>query len=95
MRGVREESDVMADVEEACERWSRAREAWDVVHWVLSRDPTCGSPLTEGGQARAFVYQGSWAHDMPTILVIYVADDEYVTIHKVRFSEAKNSAGRA
>ena len=57
-----------------------------MILWVLARDPTRGVPLTEGGQARSFTYEGSWAHEMPTIVVIYDVDDHYVTIHEVRFS---------
>jgi hypothetical protein len=93
MRTVREDPEVEADVEEACTRWARAQEAWDVILWVLARDPTCGVPLAEGGQARAFVYEGSWAHEMPTIWVMYDVDDHYVTIRKVKFSNARTTAG--
>jgi hypothetical protein len=95
MRTVREEPDVTAAVDDACERWSRAQDAWDVISWVISRDPTCGVPLTEGGQARAFVYEGSWAHEMPTIVVIYDVDDHYVTIREARFSDARSTGGSA
>jgi hypothetical protein len=95
MRTVREEPDVSEAVEDACEQWARAQEAWDVICWVLARDPTCGVPLSEGGQARAFTYEGSLAHEMPTILVIYDVDDHYVTIHEARFSNPQRTAGRA
>ena len=95
MLSVREEPDVQLAVDDACERWERARDAWDVITWVLARDPTCGDPMVEGGQARTFVYQGSWAHDMPTIVVLYVIEPPYITIRAVRFSDPATAAGNA
>ena len=95
MYTVREDLQVETALEEASEKWSRAREAWEVVVWVLARDPTCGSPLAEGGQARTFVYEGSWAHDMPTIGVLYVIEYPYITIRAARFADARSTAGHA
>ena len=95
MRTVRDDLEVELAVDDACERWSRAREAWEVVHWVLAHDPTRGDPITEGGQARSFVYVGSWAHDMPTITVLYVIEEPYITIRRARFTDAKTTAGHA
>jgi hypothetical protein len=74
---------------------ARTQEAWDAVIWVLARDPTRGDPLTESAQARTFVYEGSWAHDMPTITVLYVIEEPYVTIRGARFTDAKTTAGHA
>lgn len=42
MRSIREEPDVQRAVDEACDRWERAQEAWDALTWVLARDPTIG-----------------------------------------------------
>lgn len=95
MRTVREDPEVEAALEDACAQWARAQEAWDVVTWVLARDPTRGEPLTESGQARTFVYEGSWAHDMPTIVVLYVIEEPYVTIRRARFSHSRTTAGHA
>ncbi len=95
MRTVREDPAVDIALDEACSKWSRAQEAWDVVIWVLAHDPTRGEPLTESGQARSLVYEGSWAHDMPTIAVLYAIDEHYVTIQRARFTDARTTAGRA
>jgi hypothetical protein len=46
MRSVIESADVMAEVDEAKEKWARTDDAWQTVFWVLSRDPTIGEPLT-------------------------------------------------
>jgi len=62
---------------------------------VLSRDPTVGEPLAEGGHLRAIVFDGSWAHAMPTIYVLYEMSEHEIAIQKVRFGDAKTSAGRA
>lgn len=95
MRTVRQEASVDADLEEACLKWSRADDAWTMITWVLSRDPTKGTPLSEGGAARSFVFHGSWAHDMPTIQILYVFEDPYVTIKSAVFREPISQGGTA
>ncbi len=95
MRDIVESTEVMQDVDEAKEKWARADDAWDAITWVLSKDPTKGEPLSEGGHVRAFAYEGSWAHEMPTINVVYEITKTRIIIHRVRFTEATASAGRA
>jgi hypothetical protein len=95
MRSVVESAEVMADVDEAKEKWARTEDAWDALLWVLARDPTKGEPLTEGGHLRFLVFDGSWAHEMPTIHVLYEITEHQVILQKVRFSDAPTSAGRA
>jgi hypothetical protein len=95
MRSVIESAEVMADVDEAKERWARTQDAWDALFWVLARDPTVGVPLTEGGHLRSLVFDGSWAHEMPSIHVLYEITEQEVTIHKAHFSDASTSAGQA
>jgi hypothetical protein len=41
------------------------------------------------------VFEGSWAHDMPTMTVLYVVEEPYVTIRRARFTHAKTTAGHA
>ena len=74
MRTVREDREAEDALEAACRAWARTQDAWDAIIWVLSRDPTVGTPLSEGGAARSLVYQGSWAHEMPTIQIVYVIE---------------------
>ena len=93
MRGIRLENDVDAELQDARESWPRVEDAWEAVEWVLVRDPTVGKPVSESGQSRSFVYEGSYAHDMPNIEVLYVFDDQYVTIKSVRFSTPTFTAG--
>ena len=95
MRSVVESFEVMSAVDDAAEKWARFDDAWGVIPWVLSRDPTIGEPLTEGGHLRTIVFQGSWAHEMPTIVVVYEITDTQVIIQKVRFSDASSTSGRA
>ena len=52
MRSVIESAEVMADVDEAKEKWARTEDAWATLFWVLSRDPTIGDPLVERGHLR-------------------------------------------
>ena len=58
MRSVVEFAEVMAEVDDAKERWRRTEDAWEAICWVLARDPTCGHPLTEGGRLRSLVFDG-------------------------------------
>lgn len=95
MRSVIELTEVMEAVDDAITQWARFEDAWSVVPWVLSRDPTVGHPLTEGGHIRSFVFDGSWAHEMPTIDVLYEITDTHVIIQKVRFRNAPTTAGSA
>ncbi len=95
MRDVVESIEVMAEVDEASSRWDRFDDAWLAVQWVLSRDPTVGMPLREGGHIRAFVYGGSWAHQMPTIRVVYEVTETQVIIQRVKFLNPDGDAGSA
>ena len=95
MRSVGESPLVMDEVDLASTRWARFEDAWSVIHWVLSRDPTVGLPLTEGGHLRSIVFDGSYAHDMPTIEVLYEISETQIVIQRVRFSDALSTSGRA
>jgi hypothetical protein len=95
MRTVRQDLSVDPDLEDACLRWVRTQDAWDMIVWVLARDPTAGEPTTEGGSARSLVFDGSWAHDMPTIQILYVIEGPYVTIKAAAFRDPSTSAGTA
>ena len=70
MRTVREEREVEDELAKAQLIWSRVDDAWEAITWVLARDASVGQPLSEGGTARSLVYDGSWAHDMPTIQIV-------------------------
>lgn len=95
MRTVRLDLSAEADLEDAKHEWPRLEDAWIMIEWVLARDPTKGLPLSESGLARSFVFDGSWAHDMPTIQILYVFEEPYVTIKSVRISHPTHSAGQA
>jgi hypothetical protein len=95
MRTVRVDSAVDGELEDARREWRRVDDAWEMIEWVLMRDPTKGTPLTESGTARSFVFDGSIAHEMPTIQIVYVVDENYITIKAVIFSSPTFSAGLA
>ena len=95
MRTVVESSAVMALVDDAAQRWQRAEDAWAAVTWVLAHDPSAGLPLVEGGQLRTLVYEGSRAHDMPTIFVLYEITRDEVVIRQAEFRDAAGNAGSA
>jgi hypothetical protein len=80
---------------EANDKWHRLDDAWNMIEWALARDPTVGRPLSESGHARTFVFDGSHAHQMPTIQVVYVFEPPYVTIKAVSFRDPGHSAGTA
>lgn len=92
MLTVRESPAAQDAADDACERWARAEDAWEAVKWALSRDPYIGTPLTEGGQARAFTLQGRWAWEMPTITVLYRIETPYVTIESAQFDDAQTGS---
>lgn len=94
MRTVRQEF-FDEDLEVACQRWARTQDAWDMIIWVLAHDPTKGEPISEGGLARSFVFDGSWAHEMPTIQVLYIIEEPFVTIKSAVFRDPSTSAGTA
>jgi hypothetical protein len=95
MRTVRTEPEVDDALDEARNHWGRLDDAWMMIEWVLARDPTKGTPLSESGKARSFVFEGSIAHEMPNIQIIYVDEAPYVTIKSVRFIAPTFTAGRA
>ena len=95
MRSVVETPEVMDAADEASSHWPRFDDAWSAIFWVLSRDPTIGEPLTEGGRIRAFVYDGSVAHGMPTIDLVYDVERERIVLKRVRFRHPSASAGTA
>jgi hypothetical protein len=95
VRSVREDFEAQAAADDAFEKWARAQESWDAVKWVLARDPSIGIPLTEGSRLRAFTYVGGWAYEIPTIVVLYEVDAQFVTIKSARFQDAESPAGKA
>jgi plasmid stabilization system protein ParE len=95
MRAVVESIEVMAEVDDAEDQWARFHDAWSTVHWVLSKDPTVGVPIREGGHLRSMVFDGSLAHEMPTIYVVYEITETQIVIQRVSFRDATSSAGRA
>lgn len=44
MRSIRLENEVDADLQDAKQDWSRVDDAWEMLEWVLMRDPTKGAP---------------------------------------------------
>lgn len=96
MLELREETRVSNAVQEASERWARAHEAWEFVTWLIARDPSCGSRLTESGDLRVLFWGGGRSIGMPDIRVTYRVSDNLVELEDAKFSEAKYAfAGRA
>lgn len=95
MLSVRQEFEVDDALAAATHKYSRTQDAWDMIIWVLARDPTVGTPLSEGGTSRSFVFEGSWAHDMPTIQIVHVYEHPYVTIKSAAFRDPDSQGGNA
>lgn len=95
MRVVRVDTDADVALDDARAGWARVDDAWEMIEWVLMRDPTVGEPLTESGTSRTFVFAGSITHEMPDIQVVYIFDENYITIKSVRFGAPSYSAGTA
>jgi len=47
LRTVRVDLSVDAELDDARSEWPRVDDAWSMIEWVLSRDPTVGEPQTE------------------------------------------------
>lgn len=96
MRGIREESAAQAAYDNAVKRWSRADDAWQMVTWVVVRDPLLGRPVTESGQTRAFTFDGARSIDMPDVTLLYQVTDMLVVIHDALFKDSTHGqAGHA
>jgi hypothetical protein len=96
MYALVEQPSVAAAVDEARERWPRAADAWDAVTWVLARDPGVGRALTDSGKSRSFTLEGARSIGLPTVTLVYEIGSGIITVHDVRFTEAKyGQAGHA
>ena len=96
MRSVVESPEAQDAADEAFEVWARAEEAWDAIKWALARDPTVGEPLAEGGSVRVLTFEGAFAYDMPTIVVLYEYDEQRVVIKAAKFEVPRSGQiGRA
>jgi hypothetical protein len=91
-----EEPRVSVAIDDAKQRWSRARDAWETITWTLAHDPQVGKPVTESGLTRSFTIDGARSIDMPTVTVLYAISRFELTIHDALFEDAKYAqAGRA
>jgi hypothetical protein len=97
VRTVVEQSRVSRALDDAKDRWRRARDAWDTVLWVIVRDPEgAGMALTESGATRSFTLDGARSIGLPTVTVLYEIQLFEVIVHDALFAEAKFAqAGRA
>jgi len=89
MHSVIEESAVSKAVDDAHEKWARAKDAWNAVTWALARDPEVGDPVTESGKTRSFVLDGARSIGLPTVRVVYEIEPPYVVIHDAVFEDSK------
>lgn len=96
MRDVAEAPEAQRAVDDACERWARASDAWDALVWALARDAALlGKALTEGGARRVVTLEGARSIDLPTLTAIYRLEGRRVVVERVRFVDARSpQAGR-
>jgi len=95
VRDVAEEPEVQRAVDDACDRWPRAGEAWDALTWVLARDAEIGTSLNEDGNRRVITLEGARSIDLPTLNAVYRVELRRILVERVRFSDAKaHQAGR-
>ena len=96
MKGVTEEPEAQRAVDDACDRWPRADEAWEAMTWVLARDPEFGTALDESGRIRSLTLEGARSIGLPTLIVRYRVDAHVVVVERARFSDGKcMQAGRS
>lgn len=89
--GVFEDPGVMHEVNEARLKWDWAEDVFELTKWAIALDPEAGKPVTESGITRAYTYQGarSGPFPSPSCTVLYSIGATDITIHKVRFQNAK------
>jgi hypothetical protein len=96
VRSILEEPRVQRAVDEAEDKWPRARDSWEAVTWIVARDPKAGKPATESGRIRAFTFEGASSIGLPSVTVIYEITDEAIVVHDATFMDARHGpAGRA
>ena len=95
MRTVRQDIPVDDDFEDACLRWSRTQEAWDMIFWVLARDPTAGDPVSERWPCKIVRVRRVMGPRHADYSSIYVIEEPYVTIKSAAFRDPVRSAGTA
>ena len=91
MRTVIEDEAVRLALDHARDRWEGTDSAWEALTWVLAHEPREGQPITESGKTRAYVYVGARSIKHPTIEVIYIDDDPFLTFVSAEFREADAS----
>lgn len=89
MLSIVEEPAAKEALDNACEQWPRAQDAFDSITWALARDPGFGSPINEAGRLWSAVIEGAGSIGLPTLQVIYETDPPYIVIHAAIFGEAK------
>ncbi len=96
MQELSEEESVVDALALACQKWSRADEAWSLVTWIISQAPKDGEPLNESGSLRLLIWHGARSTDMPDIKVIYVLENPTIRVIDAEFIESSNiQSGRA
>lgn len=84
-----EDKEAQDALHDALLRWKGTVAAWEIVTWVVLRDPGVGIPLTEDGAIGSFTYQGAKSIEQPTITVVYETTRMETTIRSALFTEPK------
>lgn len=87
---ITENPEVQRAVDDACDRWARAAEAWDALIWALARDAEFGNVIGERGSRRAVTLEGARSIGLPTLTAVYRVEPRRVVVERVRFLEAKS-----
>jgi hypothetical protein len=88
---VVEQPSAIHAIDDAKRRWTRARDAWETIYWVLSRDPQAGNPINKNdiGKIRVFTLDGMRSLGMPTVTILFEVSPSELTIHDALFEESK------
>ena len=70
-------------------KWPRARDAWEALTWIVSRDPQEGKAVTESGRTRAITIEGARSIGFPTLTLVYEIQNPKIIIHDALFTDAK------
>lgn len=88
---VVEQPSAIHATDDAKRRWARARDAWETICWILSRDPQAGNPINKNdiGKIRVFTLDGMRSLGMPTVTILFEVSPSELTIHDALFEESK------
>ncbi len=88
-RDVRLEVPAARALDEACDQYLRADEAWQGLEWLLARKPDRGASRSKNGRLyRLYVQDSDELAGTPRITALFESTADLVVIHRLKFDDA-------